>query len=144
MLRIHIYWGINSGLALVPTLAKADAGYWLEVNPVERAATGDEASVAEALRHSASRGHAVVPTPTRSESPEWVVLKPANKKRPRDFENEYRLFSIECAEADGCQVREHRRSADGRGYVPDPEPTTTLPSGSGFSDMASAIRSIAG
>ena len=95
MLLINVYWGAKSGQVLAPTMAKTDAGFWLEVDPVEQAATSDVSSISAALQSCASRGNHSVPTPPRSAFPDWVVLKHANKKKRRDFENEYALLSIE-------------------------------------------------
>ena len=90
MLLINVYWSAKSGQVLVPTMAKTDAGFWLEVDPVEEAAISDVSSITAALQRCASRGCSAVPTPPRSAFPDWVVLKHANKRNLRDFENEYR------------------------------------------------------
>jgi hypothetical protein len=143
MLLLNVYWGAKSGQVLVPTMAQTEAGFWLEVDPVERADTSDLSSIASALQRCASRGNPRVPTPPRSAFPEWVVLKHSNKKRLRDFENEFGLLSIEQSHGDSYLIRNHPRSKDGRGYEPDLVACLTLCGGSTFFEIASGLKSAA-
>lgn len=143
MLLINVYWGEQSGRVFVPTLAKTDAGFWLEVDPVEQAPTSDVSSIAAALLGCTSRGNPAVQTPPRSAFPDWVVLKHANKKKQRDFENEYRLLSIEHTIGNAYLIRNHSRSKDLRGYEPELEARLTLRDESTFLEIASALKSVA-
>jgi hypothetical protein len=143
MLLINVYWGAKNGQVLVPTMAKTDAGFWLEVDPVEQATTIDVSSIAAVLQRSASRGNPAVPTPSRSAFPEWVVLKHANKKKRRDFENEFALLSIEHSQGEAYLIRNHVRSKDGRGYEPEFEARVTLHGESTFFEIASGLKSAA-
>ena len=143
MFLMNVYWGTDSRRVFVPTMAKTDAGFWLEIDPVEEAATHDVSSIAAALQRCAARGNPAVPTPSRSRFPDWVVLKPANKKRLLDFENEYGLLSVERKPGDAYLIRKHHRSAEGRGYEPEREARLTLRSESTFLEIAAALKSVA-
>jgi len=143
MLLINVYWGEKSGRVFVPTMAKTDVGYWLEVDPVEQAATSDLNSIAAALQRCASRGNPAVQTPPRSSFPDWVVLKHAKKKKVRDFEKEYGLWSIELTQGGAYLIRNHSRSKDLRGYEPEREARLTLRDESTFLEIASALKSLA-
>jgi hypothetical protein len=136
MLLINVYWGEKSGRVFVPTMAKTDAGFWLEVDPVEQAATSDVSSIAAALQRCASRENPAAQTPPRSGFPDWVVLKHANKRKIRDFENEYGLLSIEHTQGDAYLIRNHSRSKDLRGYEPEREARLTLRDESTFLEIA--------
>jgi len=140
MLLINVYWGAKSGQVLVPTMAKTDAGFWLEVDPVEQAATCNLSSIAAALQRCESRGNPAVPTPPRSAFPDWVVLKHANKKNLRDFENDYALLSIEHSQADAYLIRNHHRSKEGHGYEPELEARLSLRGDSTFLEIASGLK----
>jgi hypothetical protein len=143
MLLINVYWGEKSGRVFVPTMAKTATGFWLEVDPVEQAATSDVSSIAAALQRCASRGNPAVQTPPRSAFPDWVVLKHANKKKQRDFENEYELLSIEHTQGNEYLIRSHPRSKNLRGYEPEREARLTLRNESTFLEIASALKSVA-
>ena len=143
MLLINVYWGEKSGQVFVPTMAKTDAGFWLEVDPVEQAAASDVSSIAAALQRCASRGNPAVQTPPRSAFPDWVVLKHANIKKLREFENEYGLLSIEHTQGDGYLIRSHPRSKDLRGYRSESEARLTLRDESTFLEIASSLKSVA-
>jgi hypothetical protein len=142
MLLMNVYWSTDSRRVFVPTMAKTDAGFWLEIDPVEEAATYDVSSIAAALQRCAARGNPAVPTPSRSRFPDWVVLKPANKKKLRDFEKEYELLSVE-RKPDAYLIRKHHRSKEGRGYEPEREARLTLRSESTFFEIAAALKSVA-
>jgi len=143
MQLMNIYWGAESGRVLVPTMAKTEAGFWLEMDPVEEAAAADANSIASALQRCASRATPVIPTPNRSELLEWVVGKAAKKRKPRDFENEYELLSVEHRSGDSYLIRKHHRSKEGRGYEPERDPRLILSSESSFLEIAAALQSIA-
>ena len=143
MLLINIYWGAKNGQVLVPTMAKTDAGFWLEVDPVEQAATSDVGSIAAALQRCATRGNPTVPTPPRSAFPDWVVLKHADKKNLRDFENEYALLSIEHSLGDAYLIRNHHRSKEGHGYEPELKARLILGDESTLFELASGLKSAA-
>jgi hypothetical protein len=141
MIRIHVYWGSNTGLVLIPTLAKTEAGFWLEVDPVEVAKSADDSSIAEAIQRCLSRGNASVPTPGH-EFPRWVLLKIANKKRVGDIAREYKLFSIEGGEGSEFLIRRHPVSQDGRGYVPERNAMINLGLTPSFENLALGIKAL--
>jgi hypothetical protein len=77
-LRLKVY--VRKGKAIIPTIAQTEAGYWLDVKPVEVADVADRPALIAALQHTVARGNPTVPVPTRAAFPEPVVLPYAGVK----------------------------------------------------------------
>lgn len=116
---VKIYWNKKTGDVLVPTVAKTEAGFWIEVEPVERASLNDVSSVSAAIRNAFGRVEIVVPTPTRSAFPKPVVLRHANVDSWISFEKQYSQVSI-VQDPDGhYMIEAYRRALGGIGVEVD-------------------------
>jgi hypothetical protein len=85
---------IRKGIAYIPTMARTEAGFYLAVEPVEVASVGDKAALEQALVRTISRGNPIVPTPTRANFPQPVLLSHAKVKSWSTFAKSARGWSI--------------------------------------------------
>ena len=69
MMLINVYWNKATGDALIPSEAKTEAGFWLDIEPVERASIRDISSMRQALSLVLARSGKVFPTPPAILSP---------------------------------------------------------------------------
>jgi hypothetical protein len=127
----HLY--TRNGIAYVPTAAKTEAGYFLDIEPVEIVSVGDRSALAQAIKRTIARGHPRIPTPTRATGfPKSIMLKYANIKSLRTFERT--ALSWHFSKADECfQIEQWQRGPEG-GWVPDPAHTMRLPAGTSLDD----------
>jgi hypothetical protein len=82
------------GEILIPTLAETDAGFHLEVEPVEVLSRPTVTELALALERVRSRGNPGVPTPSRGNYPEPVVLKYTKLRSLSEFEKIAQTWSL--------------------------------------------------
>src|SRR5215831_11181562 len=89
-------WSVyyRSGRFFVPVVAKTEAGYYLDIDPVA-AVPGDALdALVTCVRAAIGRGNPRVPTPTRAEFPKPVVLGPAGVKSWASFERTAASWTI--------------------------------------------------
>jgi len=69
-------WNIylRKGMAFAPTVAQTEAGYYLNINPVEVIPAIDADGLRHAVEQVIGRGNPSVPTPTRADFPKPVIL----------------------------------------------------------------------
>jgi hypothetical protein len=84
---IHIGFYVRNGTAYLPLTARTQAGFYLQIEPVEVAAIEDSLQFASALRSVIARGNPVVPTPPRNAFPKPVILRYAKVRSLKQFEN---------------------------------------------------------
>ena len=142
-MRVNVYWNKRTGSVLVPTLAKTQAGFWLEIEPVEQAEAGSSASVSAAVKKSAARAGTIVSTPTRASFPKPVVLQYSAAKSWSAFRKNHELLSVERSADGRYLVRLHTKSGDG-GYDDDPGGKKELALGSGIDDAVATLISLMG
>jgi hypothetical protein len=130
MMLINVYWNKRTGEVLVPTIVKTDAGFWLEVEPVERATATDLPSLGRAILSVAERGAATVPTPPRTMLSQHVVLKHSTVKSDKAFERQYGQASIDKTSDMKLRIVAYRASPEGTGRVVDLERSKVMPAGS--------------
>ncbi len=135
LMLIKVYWDKRSGEVLVPTVAKTEAGYWLNTEPVEHASLGDFASVSKAIHAVASRGSKIVPTPSRQNFPKSVILAHSRAKNLSAFEKKYDQASIVYSPESTSSIDRYKRADEGPGWVVDPERSKEFPSGISLEDM---------
>ncbi len=70
--------------AIIPTVARTQAGYYLEVEPVTHLDLADP-KLSEAMRKSLDGGNPIVPTSSRATFPEPVVLRYTGAKSWKKF-----------------------------------------------------------
>jgi hypothetical protein len=85
---------VRDGKVYVPTMAQTQAGYYLEIGPVDVVQISDTALLCNALARVVRMGNPVVPTPTRAAFPKWVVLEAAGVKSRKAFERTAQLWRI--------------------------------------------------
>ena len=56
-------------IVYVPTVARTDAGFFMDVEPLEAVPVTDRRAVEQAIERAVSRGNPVMPTPSRATSP---------------------------------------------------------------------------
>ena len=137
---VNVYWNKKTGAVLVPAVAKTEAGFWLDTEPVEVADATFPVSVSEAIKKSAARARIIVPTPPRS-SPKPVVLGYANVKSWSAFAKTHELLSIVRTDAGQYLVNPHRR-LEGGGYVVKANGGKQLPAGSTLDDAIARLVSL--
>jgi hypothetical protein len=77
-----VFWNlyIVGEKLIVPTSAKAEAGFGIEVEPVLVALLTDAASSSDAIAQTLERGNPLIPTPDWKTAPSPVVLRHAGVK----------------------------------------------------------------
>ena len=124
---INVYWNKESGDVVVPTIVKTEAGYWLNVEPVEHASLHDLQSLIEAVNRVAARCGQVVPTPPRQSLSKPVVLAHSGLKSQRDFEKKFDQISILRSFEGNFSIQRYRAAPEGAGRVADPDTSATFP-----------------
>ena len=73
---MRMVWGFyfRKGKVYVPRMARTEAGYYLNIEPVAVVDTDDFGGVVSAIQAAIERGNPAVPTPSRANFPKPVVL----------------------------------------------------------------------
>ena len=120
---IHAGFYVRNGRAYIPLTAKTQAGFYIDMEPVEIVSVSDGDALELALHNAVLRGNPVVPTPTRGSFPRPVVLKYAKVKSWRLFESQATYWSLSARDHDWTFGTWKR--AD-RGWEPDPSAETHI------------------
>jgi hypothetical protein len=88
----HVY--IRNGYAFVPTVARTDAGFFLDIDPVAMLAENDRESLIQAIVRSIATGNPLVPTPARSAYQTPAVVRAAGVKTWSTFEKGARCYTL--------------------------------------------------
>jgi hypothetical protein len=115
------------GTVYVPTVAQTEAGFYLDIDPVEVVPAADTESLQRTIRKALSSGNPIVATPTRATFPKPVVVKYAKVKSWSTFEKGTLVWTI--VENSGNYQIEPKRKAPDRGWEDDPTKIESLPSG---------------
>ena len=94
----HVY--LRNGMVYIPVVAKTDAGFYMDINPVKVFGKSSRRDIFEAIFAMISKGNPRVATPVRDEYPKPVMLKPANVKSWGAFEKSAHCFQIIKTETD--------------------------------------------
>jgi len=128
---------LRNGMAYVPTVAQTEAGFFIDVEPVEAVPASDAEALQRAVKQAINRGNPKIPTPTRATFPKPAVLKYAKVKSWSAFERDSINWTI--VEKEGCyQIKRGRRRAEG-GWEDDPEHIEVLPRGVELSEIAQRV-----
>jgi hypothetical protein len=111
-----------TGNRIIPTLAQTEAGFWLDIEPVEVVSASDGAAFERPILSVIERRHPQVPRPTKFG--DSIVLKYAQVKSWSQFRGSAVLWRI--ALRDGRYVMGPYRKANGR-FELDSERQETLP-----------------
>ncbi|SRR6266404_2336054 len=132
----HLY--VRNETAYVPTAAKTQAGYYLDIEPVEVTPISDEESLMGAIRRSIDRGHPTIPTPTRATGfPKPVVLAYVKVRSLADFEKDAAYWQLH-KEDDLFRIEQWKRGEQG-GWLPNPPSSETLPLGASVDDAVKRL-----
>jgi hypothetical protein len=89
----HVY--VVRGIALIPNVARTEAGYFLDVEPLREAKVDDLQSLASAIEQAMAAGNPRVPTPTRAAFPKKpYILKSAGVRTWKELERTGAAFTI--------------------------------------------------
>jgi hypothetical protein len=77
---------VRKSQAFIPTMAQTEAGFYMGIDPVEVVDAADRKAVEDAMLRAIGRGNPTIPTPTRDNFPEDVLLKYARVKSLSTFE----------------------------------------------------------
>jgi hypothetical protein len=121
----HLY--LRNGVVYIPTVARTEAGYFMDIDPVEVVSAADGDALRHAIKEAINKRNPTVPTPTRAAFPKPVVLKYAKVKSWSAFEKGTLPWTIE--EKDGRYNIKPGRKRPDRGWEDDPERVESLPPG---------------
>ncbi len=131
---------LKNGIVYVPTVAKAEAGYYMDIEPVAVVPVSNTEGLHRAFRDTISKGNAVVPTPTRANHPPPVLLKYAGVRSWAAFQRGASTWNIK--EKDGnYQIAGYRTHHKGY-WEEDPDQKIELPSESKVDDVIARMISI--
>jgi hypothetical protein len=118
---------LRRGVVYVPTVVKADAGGYMEIEPIAVVPLTDANGLRRAFQAAVSRGNPTVRTPTRDEYPPPAILKYAGVKTWSAFARGTSPWSI-VEQGGNYQIIGHRMHRAGY-WEEDPEQKTNFPPG---------------
>lgn len=119
----HFY--LKNGRVYAPAVAKTEAGFYIDREPVSVAAATDADALRRAIQDAMGRGNQIIPTPPRAAFPRPVLLKYSGAKTWSAFARGASQWSIK--ERDGkYQIVGYRTHRDGY-WVEDPDQKTDFP-----------------
>jgi hypothetical protein len=124
MIRCVLF--VRSGIVYIPVAAKTEAGFYMDIEPVEVAPVSDTEAFRKAIMQTIARGHPIIPTPSREAGfPKPVVPQYAKVKSWKTFEKGATYWTFN--EKDGAYHIEQWQKRDKGGWLPDPERREVLP-----------------
>lgn len=135
MMLWHVY--LRKGVIFVPTVAKTDAGFFMDIDPVTVVDSANHEGVVDAIKATISKGNPTVATPTRGTFPKPVVLPYANVKSWVTFEKNAFCWKISRNEL-GFQLRPQRKNFAG-GWEDDPGQSRSFDGERSVDELASSI-----
>ena len=131
----HIY--LHKGTVFVPTVAKTEAGFFFDVEPVAVIERFDHVRIADAIKWVVIKGNPVIETPTRLTFPKPAVLNYANVKSWAAFEKKA-LCWIVTKKEDVLQVCPQRKKPTG-GWDDDTERKETFTGTTAIDEIANIV-----
>ncbi len=116
---------IRKGQAFIPTMAQTEAGFYMGIDPVEVVDASDRKAVEDAMLRAIARGNPTVPTPTRDNFPEDVLLKYARVKSLSTFERVAQTWKF--SKRQGAYLIAPYRPLKSGGAEEDPDRTEAIP-----------------
>jgi hypothetical protein len=121
----------------IPSVAQTEAGFYLEVDPVDVIDRDDCDGVCAAVSRVLAMGNPIIPTPTRAAFPKWVILKYSGVRSHSVFEREAEKWSIQ-KDSHRYVLRHERRHAEG-GWGEEPLYSESLPDTISIEDLGRRI-----
>jgi hypothetical protein len=115
-------------------MAETEAGFYLEIEPVQVASASDTEALQTAIKEIVSKGNPVVATPSRATFPKPFLQRYAKVKSWSAFEREAQIWKV-VEEAGIYRIKQGRKHASGRGWEDDPAGIESLPSGTTLDAM---------
>jgi len=106
----HVY--VRKGTAFVPNVARTEAGFLLDVEPVRVVKLSDLQSLASAIEQAMAAGNPRVPTPTRDEYKKPFLIGLAGVRTWKAFERTGACFTV-FRSNDELEITETARNDDG-------------------------------
>ena len=131
----HVY--VRKDAAFVPDVAKTEAGFYLDVEPVKTVKLEDFSALAGAIDLVMAKGNPTVPTPTRGGFPKPVILKPAGVESWNAFVERGACYTIFIGQGE-IEIAETGRNDVGE-WVDAPSLDEKLPGDSTAMDIAKHI-----
>jgi hypothetical protein len=128
---------LRKGQVFVPTVAKTEAGFFMDLNPVSVVEVGNPDAVAQAIVATIEKRNPIVPTPTRGTFPTPVILAHAKVKSWATFEKSALCIKV-VLNGSIYQIRPMRKSPSG-GWEDDPARIESLPVGAAPKDVARRV-----
>jgi hypothetical protein len=128
---------LRNGTVYVPTVAQTEAGYYMDIEPVEAVSATDTGALEHAIKEAMSKGNPIVPTPRRATFPKPVVLKHANVKSWSAFEKGTLNWTI-VGKSGNYQIKPGRKRPD-KGWEEDPAKIESLPPGTTLDEVARRV-----
>lgn len=119
----HVY--VRKGTAFVPNVARTEAGFLLDVEPVRVAKLNDLQLLASAIEEAMAAGNPRVPTPSRDEYQKPFLIGLAGVRTWKAFERSGACFTIFRGEGE-VEIAETARNDDGE-WVDAPSLNQKLP-----------------
>lgn len=128
---------LRSGVAFIPTTAKTQAGFYIDVEPVEVVPVTERTSLERALLRTIQRGNPIVPTPARATFPAPVVLAHAKMRSWAAFEKSASGWSI--AKVEGAFTIAPYRAGKHGGWKEDLESKEAIPDDVALRDIVARV-----
>lgn len=109
---VHVY--AYRGRFFIPTVAKTEAGFLQEIDPVGIVGQGHVDVLTQAVESALARGNPTVPTPSRHQYPVPAIVRAAGVRSWTVFEKNAHLWRVEST-GDGCVLITTKRAPD-RGF----------------------------
>lgn len=133
----HVY--LRKGTVFVPTVARADAGFFLDIDPVTVLKSTDCDGISKAVKETVSKGNPVVVTPTRGAFPKPIILSYAKVKSWTAFEKDAFCWKIVGTEVgEFFQLHTQRKSLS-NGWEDDPTKYEVFSGPTALDDLAVII-----
>jgi hypothetical protein len=128
MIPVSVHWSKAKGLVVIPAKAKTEAGFWIDVEPVEVAPIHDKNLIASAIKRVAFAILRTIPTPPRNGFPKPVVLRAGKVRSWSQFHWNYSLVEITADRDAVVSIEAWEKWAD-ESYRPSSDtPARTFPS----------------
>jgi hypothetical protein len=133
----HVYY--RSSKFIIPTTARVDAGFFIDIEPVSIVPGKDEAALRASIQTAVERGNPTIAARPRTELPKPVVLAHAGVKSWSAFERGSICWTL--TQEDGCYVvTSTGRPTNGK-WVDDPANTVRVDLNDGSQGLTAALLS---
>lgn len=136
---INLYWSLKRQEILIPTMVKAEAGFWLDTEPVERATIGDHFALKRAITSSFERSGTIVPTPSYKTNLQPVVVAYSKVETWTAFRKQYSQLSIVSVDNGSYMLERYKSDPDGPGLIVDISKRKVLPEEASVDDLVDEI-----